>query len=59
VHAARLSGSASSTLATELRPGILRVWDHNLCVYGAHKVWDQLNKDGIRIARCAVERLTP
>jgi transposase InsO family protein len=26
-------------------------------VYGADKVWDQLNKDGIRVARCTVERL--
>lgn len=41
----------------ELRPQILRVWEQNLAVYGADKVWDQLNKDGIRVARCTVERL--
>ncbi len=41
----------------ELRPDILRVFDENLCVYGADKVWDQLNKDGISVARCTVERL--
>jgi putative transposase len=41
----------------ELRPKILKVWEKNLCVYGADKVWDQLNKDGIRVARCTVERL--
>ena len=41
----------------ELRPKILKVWENNLCVYGADKVWDQLNKDGIRVARCTVERL--
>ncbi len=40
-----------------LRPEILRVWEKNLCVYGADKVWDQLNKDGITVARCTVERL--
>ena len=40
-----------------LRPDILKVWENNLCVYGADKVWDQLNKDGIRVARCTVERL--
>ncbi|NOX23041.1 MAG: IS3 family transposase [Actinobacteria bacterium] len=40
-----------------LRPEILRVWEENLCVYGADKVWDQLNKDGITVARCTVERL--
>jgi transposase InsO family protein len=26
-------------------------------VYGADKVWDQLNRDGILVARCTVERL--
>jgi putative transposase len=40
-----------------LKPQVLRVWEENLCVYGADKVWDQLNKDGIRVARCTVERL--
>jgi putative transposase len=40
-----------------LRPDILKVWEKNLCVYGADKVWDQLNKDGICVARCTVERL--
>ncbi|MPZ16237.1 MAG: IS3 family transposase, partial [Chloroflexi bacterium] len=41
----------------ELRPLILRVWEQNLAVYGADKVWDQLNKDGVTVARCTVERL--
>lgn len=41
----------------ELKPEILRVWEQNFVVYGADKVWDQLNKDGIRVARCTVERL--
>jgi putative transposase len=40
-----------------LRPKILEVWERNLCVYGADKVWDQMNKDGITVARCTVERL--
>lgn len=40
-----------------LRPEILKVWEENLCVYGADKVWDQLDKDGIGVARCTVERL--
>ena len=34
-----------------------RVCKQNLAVYGADKVWDQLNKDGIRVARCTIERL--
>lgn len=41
----------------ELRPLVLRVWEQNLAVYGADKVWDQLNKDGVRVARCTIERL--
>jgi putative transposase len=49
--------SARSLRDAELRPEILRVWEQNLSVYGADKVWDQLNKDGIRVARCTVERL--
>src|SRR5919106_4164097 len=49
--------SARRLRDAELRPEILRVWEQNLSVYGADKVWDQLNKDGIRVARCTVERL--
>lgn len=41
----------------ELKPEVLRVWEQNLAVYGADKVWDQLNKDGITVARCTIERL--
>ena len=26
-------------------------------VYGADKVWKQLNREGIAVARCTVERL--
>ena len=57
-HAAKQRpASARAIRDAELRPEILRVWEQNLSVYGADKVWDQLNKDGIRVARCAVERL--
>jgi putative transposase len=31
--------------------------DENLFVYGAYKIWTQLNDEGIRVARCTVERL--
>ena len=41
----------------ELKDEILRVWGENLEVYGADKVWTQLNREGIRVARCTVERL--
>jgi putative transposase len=36
---------------------IQRVWHANMQVYGADKVWRQLNREGIGIARCTVERL--
>ena len=34
-----------------------RVWEENLAVYGAEKVWKQLKREGIGVARCTVERL--
>jgi len=34
-----------------------RVWQANLQVYGARKVWRQLQREGIEVARCTVERL--
>jgi putative transposase len=40
-----------------LRGEIARVHAENLSVYGADKVWAQLNREGIRVARCTVERL--
>ena len=36
---------------------IRRVWEENFQVYGARKVWRQLNREGIEVARCTVERL--
>ncbi|MGR9932147.1 IS3 family transposase, partial [Escherichia coli] len=40
-----------------LRVEISRVWHANMRVYGADKVWRQLNREGVSIARCTVERL--
>jgi hypothetical protein len=40
-----------------LMPEIRRVWDEHFQVYGARKVWRQLNREQIRVARCTVERL--
>lgn len=36
---------------------IQRVWEQNFRVYGARKVWRQLKREGIAVARCTVERL--
>ncbi len=40
-----------------LKDHIARVHAENLGVYGADKVWAQLNREGVRVARCTVERL--
>ena len=40
-----------------LQDEIVRVHAAHYGVYGARKVWLQLNREGIRIARCTVERL--
>ena len=40
-----------------LKPEIQRVWQANMRVYGADKVWHQLNREGVAVARCTVERL--
>lgn len=36
---------------------IERVWDENRRLYGARKIWRQLHREGIEVARCTVERL--
>jgi len=41
----------------ELSVEIRRVWDENFRVYGARKVWRQLNREDLAVARCTVERL--
>ncbi|MGY1941759.1 IS3 family transposase [Nocardia gipuzkoensis] len=39
------------------KPQIVRVHRENFGVYGARKVWLQLNREGHRVARCTIERL--
>ena len=60
-HAARLADpslmSERARRDSELRPAIRRVWQENFEVYGVRKVWRQLNREGITIARCTVARL--
>ena len=36
---------------------IERVWNENRRVYGARKIWRQLNRESILVARCTVQRL--
>jgi transposase InsO family protein len=40
-----------------LRSEIRRVYEENFCVYGVRKVWRQLLREGIAVARCTVARL--
>ena len=51
----RLSKRAQRDAA--LKVEIDRVWNENRQVYGARKVWRQLNREGFPVARCTVERL--
>ena len=41
----------------QLKVEITRVHKDNYGVYGARKVWLALNRDGVPVARCTVERL--
>jgi putative transposase len=42
----------------QLRPRIRRVWTESFGgVYGVEKVWRQLQREGVTVARCTVERL--
>jgi putative transposase len=57
-HAAKTRPPSPRAVRDEqLKAEIRRVHAENLGVYGADKVWRQLNREGIRVARCTVERL--
>ena len=49
--------SARAVRDAELTIEVHRVFEENLFVYGADKIWTQLNREEIRVARCTVERL--
>ena len=49
--------SARALRDVELVAEVHRVFEENLFVYGADKIWTQLNREEIRVARCTVERL--
>jgi putative transposase len=60
-YAARRAAPARLPLRTQrdvrLRAEIRRVWEENFRVYGVRKVWRQLRREGIEIARCTTARL--
>jgi len=41
----------------QLKAEITRAWKEHREVYGADKLWRQLNREGFKVARCTVERL--
>lgn len=49
--------SARARRDAALRPKINLVFEQNLKVYGARKVWLQINREGVSVARYTVERL--
>jgi transposase InsO family protein len=49
--------SARAQRDDDLRVEIQRVYDANVQVYGPRKVWRELRRAGVDVARCRVERL--
>jgi putative transposase len=49
--------SARAIRDEQLTPRIQQVWQDNLSVYGADKVYKQMKREQIEVARCTVERL--
>jgi putative transposase len=55
--AMRRPPSARALRDEKLKVDIRRVHEENFGVYGARKIWRQLHREGISVARCTVERL--
>ena len=49
--------SARALRDAGLKRQVARVHEDNFGVYGVDKVWAQLNREGVRVARCTVARL--
>lgn len=41
----------------KLRPEIERIFNDNFRVYGVRKIWHQMHREGVGVARCTVARL--
>ena len=61
LHAARRADPEQRSVRTQrdavLMAQIQRVWDENFEVYGVRKIWRQLRREGLVVARCTVARL--
>ena len=56
-HADPAQRSARARQDDELRRVIQRIWTEHFQVYGPRKVWRQMGREGLRVARCRVRRL--
>ncbi|WP_405417556.1 IS3 family transposase [Streptomyces microflavus] len=56
-HKRQAAPSARTVRDGELKELIQRAYDTNYRVYGARKIWRELNRQGQGVARCTVERL--
>ena len=60
-HSARRADALKASVRARrdviLRGHVRRVWEENFRVYGVRKVWRQLCREGIGVARCTVARL--
>jgi len=60
-HAARLADPgrrpARARRDDEIREQIKRVHDASFGLYGSRKVWHQMRREGVEVAKCTVERL--
>jgi transposase InsO family protein len=52
-----MSPSARECRDADLVPLIRAAWDDSRRLYGARKIWKQLRREGVEVARCTVERL--
>ena len=51
------SPSNRSVADEDLKVKITRIYEDNLSVYGTRKIWAELKRQGVKVARCSVERL--
>ncbi|MEU6709093.1 IS3 family transposase [Streptomyces wuyuanensis] len=56
-HKRQTAPAARTVRDTELKERISEVFETNYRVYGARKIWHELNRQGHVVARCTVERL--
>ncbi len=53
----RIAPSTFHAHVAALKPQIQRIFDDNFQVYGVRKVWRQMRREGVKVARCTVARL--